>query len=347
MPRDSKSGSKPQQPVLVTGAAGFIGFSLARRLLENGRAVVGVDCVNDYYDPALKEARLAVLRQFPHFSFHRVDLAERKPAEEIFRSGNFGPVVHLAAQAGVRYSLQHPHAYLDSNLSGFLNILEGCRHRNSEHLVFASSSSVYGSNTRMPFSIHDNVDHPISLYAATKKANELMAHSYSHLYGLPATGLRFFTVYGPWGRPDMAMFIFAKAITEGQPIRLFNYGRMRRDFTYIDDVIEAVERIIGIVPAKSEIPPVGDLDPGTSTAPWRIYNIGNNRTVEISRVVELLEQEFGRKAITELVPMQPGDVPESCADVDDLMRDVGFRPSTPIEQGLRNFAAWYRDYHRC
>jgi UDP-glucuronate 4-epimerase len=347
MPQDSKSGSKPQQPVLVTGAAGFIGFSLARRLLENGRAVVGVDCVNDYYDPALKEARLAVLRQFPHFSFHKVDLAERKPAEEIFRSGNFGPVVHLAAQAGVRYSLQHPHAYLDSNLSGFLNILEGCRHRNSEHLVFASSSSVYGSNTRMPFSIHDNVDHPISLYAATKKANELMAHSYSHLYGLPATGLRFFTVYGPWGRPDMAMFIFAKAITEGQPIRLFNYGRMRRDFTYIDDVIEAVERIIGIVPAKSEIPPVGDLDPGTSTAPWRIYNIGNNRTVEISRVVELLEQEFGRKAITELVPMQPGDVPESCADVDDLMRDVGFRPSTPIEQGLRNFAAWYRDYHRC
>ena len=353
--------SKSQRPVLVTGAAGFIGFALARRLLENGCAVVGVDCVNDYYDPALKEARLAVLRQFPHFRFHKIDLAERKPTEALFRDGDFGPVVHLAAQAGVRHSLQHPHAYLDSNLSGFLNILEGCRHRNTEHLVFASSSSVYGSNKRMPFSIHDNVDHPISLYAATKKANELMAHSYSHLYGLPTTGLRFFTVYGPWGRPDMAMFIFAKAISEGQPIKLFNYGRMRRDFTYVDDVTEAVGRIIGLVPVKSEAPkseapkseaPMsdtllgGDLDPGTSTAPWRIYNIGNNRTVEISRVVELLEQEFGRKAIIELVPMQPGDVPESCADVDDLMRDVGFRPSTPIEQGLHNFAAWYRDYHR-
>jgi UDP-glucuronate 4-epimerase len=285
------------------------------------------------------------LRQFPQFSFHRIDLAERQPTETIFRDGDFGPVVHLAAQAGVRYSLQHPHAYLDSNLSGFLNVLEGCRHRGTEHLIFASSSSVYGSNKRMPFSIHDNVDHPISLYAATKKANELMAHSYSHLYGLPATGLRFFTVYGPWGRPDMAMFIFAKAITEGQPIRLFNYGRMRRDFTYIDDVTAAVERIIDMAPGKSEAP-LGDLDPGTSTAPWRVYNIGNNRSIEISRVVELLEQEFGRKAAIELVPMQPGDVPESCADIDDLMRDVGFRPSTSIEQGLRNFAAWYRDYHR-
>ncbi len=343
--------SNGQKPVLITGAAGFIGFALARRLLENGRTVVGVDCVNDYYDPKLKEARLAVLRQFPQFSFHRLDLAERKAAEAIFRDGDFGPVVHLAAQAGVRYSLQHPHAYLDSNLSGFLNVLEGCRHRQTEHLVFASSSSVYGANRRMPFSIHDNVDHPISLYAATKKANELMAHCYSHLYGLPATGLRFFTVYGPWGRPDMAMFIFAKAITEGQPIRLFNYGRMRRDFTYVDDVTAAVERIIDKAPVKSapakpDAPAGGDLDPGSSTAPWRIYNIGNNRSVEISRVVELLEQEFGRKAITELVPMQPGDVPESCADIDDLMRDVGFRPSTPIEQGLRDFAAWYRDYHR-
>jgi UDP-glucuronate 4-epimerase len=345
------TANTPQKPVLVTGAAGFIGFALARRLLENGRAVVGVDCVNDYYDPALKEARLAVLRQFTQFKFHRIDLAERKATETIFRDGDFGPVVHLAAQAGVRYSLQHPHAYLDSNLAGFLNVLEGCRHRQTEHLVFASSSSVYGSNKRMPFSIHDNVDHPVSLYAATKKANELMSHSYSHLYGLPVTGLRFFTVYGPWGRPDMAMFIFAKAIAEGKPIQLFNYGRMRRDFTYIDDVTEAVERIIGKAPAKgvpatSDASSDGDLDPGTSTAPWRIYNIGNNRSVEISRVVELLEQEFGRKAITELVPMQPGDVPESCADIDDLMRDVGFRPSTPIEQGLHNFAAWYRDYHR-
>jgi len=335
-----------QSPVLVTGAAGFIGFALARRLLENGRAVVGIDSVNDYYDPALKEARLAVLRQFESFIFHKLDLADRKGTEAIFRDGNFGPVVHLAAQAGVRYSLQNPHAYLDANLAGFLNVLEGCRHRRTEHLVFASSSSVYGANTHLPFSVHDNVDHPISLYAATKKANELMAHAYSHLYGLPTTGLRFFTVYGPWGRPDMAMFIFARAIAEGQPIKLFNFGRMRRDFTYVDDVIESVERIIGLVPAKTEAVQGVTLDPSKSTAPWRIYNIGNNRTVEVSHVVELLEQEFGRKAKIELVPMQPGDVPETCADVDDLMRDVGFRPSTPIEDGIRNFAAWYRDYHR-
>src|ERR1700734_560558 len=270
------SASKSQKPVLVTGAAGFIGFALARRLLENGRAVVGVDCVNDYYDPALKEARLAVLRQFPHFSFHKIDLADRTPTEALFRDGDFGPVVHLAAQAGVRYSLGNPHAYLDANLAGFLNVLEGCRHRRSGHLVFASSSSVYGANTRLPFSVHDNVDHPVSLYAATKKANELMAHAYSHLYGLPATGLRFFTVYGPWGRPDMAMFIFAKAIAEGRPIRLFNYGRARRDFTYIDDVVEAVDRLIGKVPVKTVPAPGGELDPAKSVAPWRIYNIGNN-----------------------------------------------------------------------
>ncbi len=335
-----------QHPVLVTGAAGFVGFGLARRLLEGGRAVVGIDSVNDYYDPALKEARLAVLRQFNNFTFHKLDLADRERTEALFRDGEFGPVVHLAAQAGVRYSLQNPHAYLDANLAGFLNILEGCRHRRTEHLVFASSSSVYGANTRLPYSVHDNVDHPISIYAATKKANELMAHAYSHLHELPATGLRFFTVYGPWGRPDMAMFIFAKAITEGQPIRLFNYGRMRRDFTYVDDAIEAVERVIARVPVKTDTAPGGALDPANSTAPWRIYNIGNNRSVEISRVVELLEREFGRKAKIELVPMQPGDVPETCAEVDDLMRDVGFRPSTPIEQGVRSFVAWYRDYHR-
>ena len=336
-----------QHAVLVTGVAGFIGFALARRLLEGGRAVVGIDSVNDYYDPALKQARLAVLRQFGSFTFHKLDLAERKRTEAVFRDDSFGPVVHLAAQAGVRYSLQNPHAYLDANLAGFLNVLEGCRHRRTEHLVFASSSSVYGANTRLPFSVHDNVDHPISLYAATKKANELMAHAYSHLYGLPATGLRFFTVYGPWGRPDMAMFIFAKAIAEGRPIRLFNYGRMRRDFTFIDDVVEAVERVIARVPAKTDVAPGGVLDPASSgTAPWRIYNIGNDRSVEIVRVVELLEQEFGRKAATELVAMQPGDVPETRADVDDLMRDVGFRPATPIEQGVRNFVAWYRDYHR-
>jgi UDP-glucuronate 4-epimerase len=336
-----------QNPVLVTGAAGFIGFALARRLLGGGRAVVGVDSVNNYYDPALKEARLAVLRQFKNFTFHRVDLADRDATAAIFRDGIFGPVVHLAAQAGVRYSLENPHAYLDANLAGFLNILEGCRHHKTGHLVFASSSSVYGANTQLPFSVHHNVDHPVSLYAATKKANELMAHAYSHLYDLPATGLRFFTVYGPWGRPDMAMFIFAKAIAEGRPIKLFNYGRMRRDFTYVDDVIEAVERVIERVPAKASAAPRGNLDPGSSTAPWRIYNIGNNRTVEVSRVVELLEREFGRKAKTELVPMQPGDVPETCADVDDLMRDVGFRPSTPVEDGIHNFVAWYRDFHQC
>jgi UDP-glucuronate 4-epimerase len=333
-------------PVLVTGAAGFIGFCLARRLLEGGRAVVGIDSLNSYYDPALKEARLAILRQFKDFTFHRLDLADRTPTEALFRDGDFGPVVHLAAQAGVRYSLGNPHAYLDANLAGFLNVLEGCRRRRSGHLVFASSSSVYGANTRLPFSVHDNVDHPVSLYGATKKSNELMAHAYSHLYALPATGLRFFTVYGPWGRPDMAMFIFAKAIVEGTPIQLFNYGRMRRDFTYVDDIVEAVERLIGKPPAAEKAAPPGDLDPATSTAPWRIYNIGNNSSVEVSRLVELLEQEFGRKAKTELVPMQPGDVSETRADVDDLMRDVGFRPATPIEEGVRRFAAWFREFFK-
>ena len=333
-----------QDAVLITGAAGFIGFALARRLLEGGRAVVGVDSINDYYDPGLKKARLDVLGNFGNFTFHKVDLAAQRDVESIFRAGKFGPVVHLAAQAGVRYSLQNPHAYLDANLAGFLNVLEGCRHRQTEHLVFASSSSVYGANT-LPFSVHDNVDHPISHYAATKKANELMAHAYSHLYGLPATGLRFFTVYGPWGRPDMAMYIFAKAIAEGQPIKLFNHGRMRRDFTYIDDVVEAVERVIAKIPARGEPPVAGNWDPSTSTAPWRIYNIGNNRSVEVPQVVALLEQELGRKARLELVPMQPGDVPESCANVDDLMRDVGFRPGTSIEYGVRSFVAWFRQYH--
>jgi UDP-glucuronate 4-epimerase len=345
-PRGTQRNAMSQNPVLVTGAAGFIGFSLARRILERGRAVVGVDNINSYYDPALKEARLAVLRQFEGFTFHRLDLADHKLTAAMFRDGDFGPVVHLAAQAGVRYSVQHPQAYLDANLAGFLNVLEGCRHRKTEHLVYASSSSVYGANGQLPFSVHHNADHPISLYGATKKANELMAHAYSHLFALPATGLRFFTVYGPWGRPDMAMFIFAKAIVEDQPIRLFNYGRMRRDFTYIDDAIEAVERLIGRPPTRVDAPAVGDLDPAKSAAPWRIYNIGNNRAVEVSRVVELLEKEFGRKAKTELVAMQPGDVPESCADVDDLMREVGFRPATPIEEGVRRFAAWFREFHR-
>jgi UDP-glucuronate 4-epimerase len=334
-----------QDAVLITGAAGFIGFALARHLLVAGRAVVGVDSINNYYDPALKKARLAVLNEFDKFSFHKVDLAERDAVERIFSEGEFGPVVHLAAQAGVRYSLKNPQAYLDANLAGFLNVLEGCRHRKTGHLVFASSSSVYGGNTHLPFSVHDNVDHPISLYAATKKANELMAHAYSHLYGLPATGLRFFTVYGPWGRPDMAMYIFAKAISEGQPIRLFNHGKMRRDFTYIDDVVGAVERVIAKIPEQTAQRPDDNLDPSTSSAPWRIYNIGNNRSVEVPRVVTLLEQELGRKAKIELVPMQPGDVPETCADIDDLMREVGFRPVTSIEDGVRKFVAWYRDYH--
>ena len=333
--------------VLITGAAGFIGFALARRVLKGGRAVVGLDSINDYYDPALKKARLAVLSEFDNFAFHKLDLAERGAVERIFAESRFGPVVHLAAQAGVRYSLQNPHAYLDANLAGFLNVLEGCRHRKTNHLIFASSSSVYGGNTHLPFSVHDNVDHPISLYAATKKANELMAHAYSHLYELPATGLRFFTVYGPWGRPDMAMYIFARAITEGQPIRLFNRGEMRRDFTYVDDAVEAVERIIEKIPAKTELRSGGNLDPSTSAAPWRIYNIGNNRTIEVPRVVALLEQELGRKAKIELAPMQPGDVPETCAEIDDLVREVGFRPATSIEDGVRKFVAWSREYHRC
>jgi UDP-glucuronate 4-epimerase len=335
-----------QDPVLVTGAAGFIGFCLARRLLENGHAVVGVDNVNAYYDPALKEARLAVLRQFPNFAFHRLDLADRKLTRALFQDGSFGPVVHLAAQAGVRYSLQNPHAYLDSNLAGFLNVLEGCRQRNTDHLVYASSSSVYGANTRLPFSVHDNVDHPISLYAATKKANEAMAHAYSHLYQLPATGLRFFTVYGPWGRPDMAMYIFAKAISQGQSIKLFNYGRMRRDFTYVDDVVAGIERLIRKPPKMANAARTSDPDPAkSSVAPWRIYNIGNNTSVEVSYVVELLEQELGRKAKIELAEMQPGDVPETRAEVDDLMDDVGFRPSTTIEDGVHKFVAWYREFH--
>ena len=333
-------------PVLVTGAAGFIGFSLAERLLRSGRPVVGVDSLNAYYDPALKEARLDVLRQFSAFSFRRLDLADRTATEELFRTGTFGPVVHLAAQAGVRYSLENPHAYLDANLAGFLNVLEGCRQRATPHLVFASSSSVYGANTAIPFSEHHRADHPISLYAATKRANELMAHSYAWLYKLPMTGLRFFTVYGPWGRPDMAMWIFAKAIAAGKPIPLFNHGQMRRDFTFIDDVTAAMERLIEKPPAADPDWNAAAPDPATSSAPWRIYNIGGNRAVEVGRVVELLEEALGRKAEREYLPMQPGDVPETRADAADLAVAVGLQPATPIEDGIRRFVAWYREYHR-
>jgi UDP-glucuronate 4-epimerase len=308
--------------------------------------VVGLDNLNSYYDPTLKEARLAELAKFAGFRFTKLDLADRAGMTALFGEHRFAQVVHLAAQAGVRYSLVDPYAYIDSNLQGFTNILEGCRHHDCRHLVYASSSSVYGANTRMPLSIHHNVDHPISLYAATKKANEAMAHAYSHLFRLPTTGLRFFTVYGPWGRPDMAMFIFASAILDGQPIRLFNYGNMRRDFTYIDDIVEAVVRVVDRVPAGDPAW-LGDApDPSTSAAPWRVYNIGNNNPVEVSHVVALLETELGRTATKELVPMQPGDVPATCADVDDLMRDVGFRPTTPIEEGVRRFAAWYRTYRK-
>lgn len=332
--------------ILVTGAAGFIGFHLAQRLMQAGHTVVGLDNVNDYYDPRLKEARLAMLRNDPRFSFVRLDLTDRPAMKELFAARRFPVVVHLAAQAGVRYSLDHPHAYADANLEGFLNLLEGCRHGDCKHLLFASSSSVYGNNAKLPFSTHDNVDHPISLYAASKKANELMAHSYSHLYGLPATGLRFFTVYGPWGRPDMAIYIFAKAIMEGKPIKLFNHGDMRRDFTYVDDVTEAIVRLVDKPPQPNPTWSREKPDPASSSAPWRVYNIGNHKPEELLHVVSLIEKEFGRSAIRELLPMQPGDVPATYADVDDLMREVDFRPSTSIEEGIRRFAVWYRDYHR-
>jgi len=333
------------QAILVTGAAGFIGFHVAQRLLEAGRRVVGLDNLNSYYDPALKQARLDLLENCAGFSSQRLDLADRTAIKELFARYRFPVVVHLAAQAGVRYSLQNPQAYVDANLAGFMNILEGCRNNDCRHLLFASSSSVYGANTKLPFSPRDNVDHPISLYAASKKANELMAHSYSHLYGIPSTGLRFFTVYGPWYRPDMALFIFAKAIIEGQPIKLFNQGQMRRDFTYVDDVTEALVRLIDHVPQGNPRWSGAAPDPGSSAAPWRIYNIGNNKPEELTRVVAILEQELGRKAERHLLPMQPGDVPATYADIDDLARDVGFRPATAIEEGIRQFAAWYRSYH--
>jgi UDP-glucuronate 4-epimerase len=334
-----------QTTVLVTGAAGFIGFHVAQRLLSESREVVGLDSLNNYYDPKLKEARLDILKRDPNFSFVKLDLADRAATKLLFEQHGFRVVVHLAAQAGVRYSLENPHAYVDANLEGFINVLEGCRHNGCEHLLFASSSSVYGANTKLPFSVQDNVDHPVSLYAASKKANELMAHAYSHLYRIPATGLRFFTVYGPWGRPDMAMFIFAKAILGGTPIKLFNHGNMRRDFTYIDDVSEAIVRLMDRPPQGNPQWSGDRPDPASSAAPWKIYNIGNNNPEELMHVVSLLEKEFGRAAVKEMLPMQPGDVPATYADIEDLARETGFRPATPIEQGIARFAKWYRDYH--
>jgi len=330
---------------MVTGAAGFIGFHVARALLDSGTSVLGVDSMNAYYDPKLKEARLRELAERPTFTFHCLNLADRDRVAALFAGSRPGRVIHMAAQAGVRHSLIDPHAYMDANIVGFLNVLEGCRHNGVEHLTYASSSSVYGANTTMPFSVHDNVDHPVSLYAASKKANELMAHCYSHLYGLASTGLRFFTVYGPWGRPDMAYFSFTKAILEGQPIQVFNEGRMRRDFTYIDDAVEGVLRASERVPAANPQWDAAHPDPGSSTAPYRLYNIGNGQPVELMHVIATLEAALGRKARLELLPMQPGDVPETYADVADLARDVGFKPATPLEEGIARFVAWYRGFY--
>jgi UDP-glucuronate 4-epimerase len=335
--------------ILVTGAAGFIGFHVAQALLRRGNEVIGLDNLNDYYDVSLKQARLELLLPQPGFEFQRLDLASRSEMDQLFRSTRPARVVHLAAQAGVRYSLTNPHAYVQSNLTGFVNVLEGCRHTQVEHLVYASSSSVYGGNTQLPFSVHHNVDHPLSLYAATKKANELMAHTYSSLFGLPTTGLRFFTVYGPWGRPDMAMFLFTKAILADRPIDVFNHGQMQRDFTYIDDVVEGVLRTLDKTPTPRAPQPVRSADapdPATSSAPYRIYNIGNNQPIELLRVIEIIEECLGKKAVKRMLPMQLGDVPATYADVDDLMRDVGFRPATPIEEGIARFVAWYREFYK-
>ena len=332
--------------VLVTGAAGFIGFQLSRRLLEDGVRVTGLDNLNSYYDVQLKKDRLNKIESYSNFTFANLDLIDRKAMGDLFVNNDFDVVVNLAAQAGVRYSLTNPHAYVDSNLVGFVNILEGCRHHEVKHLVFASSSSVYGANTAMPFSIHHNVDHPVSLYAATKKANELMAHTYSHLYGLCSTGLRFFTVYGPWGRPDMALFLFTKAITEGNPIQVFNHGKMQRDFTYIDDIVEGVVRVMARLPEPNPEWRGDRPDPGTSYAPFKLYNIGNNNQVELLEFIKEIENALGRQAQKEFLDMQPGDVPATYADVDDLMQDVGFKPETPIATGIQRFIEWYKDYYR-
>jgi UDP-glucuronate 4-epimerase len=335
-----------QREILITGSAGFIGFHLARKLIDLGYPVTGIDNLNDYYDVALKHSRLDILRSLPSFSFDQIDLADSAAINRLFSRTPFSCVINLAAQAGVRYSITNPQAYLDSNLHGFLNILEACRHNKTGHLVYASSSSVYGANRKMPFSVHDNVDHPISLYAATKKANELMAHTYSSLYGLPTTGLRFFTVYGPFGRPDMALFLFTKAILEGKPIDVYNHGKMKRDFTYVDDIVESIIRLVPKIPKPDPAWTGLKPDPSSSFAPYRLYNIGNNKPVELLRFIELIEEKTGKTAIKNFMPLQEGDVPETYADVEDLMREVDFKPSTPIETGIGKFVDWYRQYYK-
>lgn len=334
--------------IFVTGAAGFIGFFLCRRLLEDGHNIIGVDNMNDYYDVNLKLNRLAILQKNSNFNFYKKDISDLQAVEQIFTETGatpFDAVINLAAQAGVRYSLKNPHSYIKSNIVGFTNILECCRHSKVKHLVFASSSSIYGMNEKIPFSVSDNVDHPVSLYAASKKANELMAHTYAHLYDLPCTGLRFFTVYGPWGRPDMAYFSFTKAIMENEPIDVYNFGRMKRDFTYIDDIIEGLVRIMDRIPVSNPKWDGTNPDPGSSYAPYKLYNIGNNNPVELIKFIDILENNIGKKAQKNMLPMQPGDVPITYADVDDLTKDVGFKPSIPLEVGLKKFVAWYRDYY--
>lgn len=332
--------------VLVTGAAGFIGFFTAKQLLERGDTVVGLDNFNDYYDVSLKESRAALLDNYERFSMVRIDLQDRSAVEALFAAEQFERVIHLAAQAGVRYSIENPHSYIESNIVGTLHILEGCRHHDVQQLVYASSSSVYGANTAMPFSIHQNVDHPLALYGATKKANELMAHTYSNLYQLPTTGLRFFTVYGPYGRPDMALFMFTRNIIEGKPIDVYNYGNHRRDFTYVDDIVEGVIRTMDNTATANPDWDSAAPDPGTSLAPYRLYNIGNQQPIELMHYIEIIEECLGKKAEKNMLPMQPGDVPDTYADAEDLARDVGYRPSTPIEVGVKNFVDWYIDYYR-
>ena len=334
-----------KQKILVTGAAGFIGYHLCKKLCDEGWIVIGLDNINNYYDPKLKKTRLELLSPYKNFKFYKINLIEKEAIKNLFKTENFDYVVNLAAQAGVRYSIENPYAYIESNISGFMNILESCRHYSVKHLIYASSSSVYGANKKIPFSVHDNVDHPLSLYAATKKSNELMAHTYSNLYGLPVTGLRFFTVYGPWGRPDMAAFLFTKAIMEGMPIDVFNYGNMRRDFTFIDDIVEGIFRLINKIPSSNKNWNGNKPDPSSSFAPYKLYNIGNNQPVELSKFIEILEECIGKKANKNLLPMQQGDVYETFADVDDLIKDIGFKPKTDIKEGLAKFVNWYRDFY--